>query len=316
MEGVHLEKTAVYENPEGQLFKDLTQEEWIAPPLTGGSEPNWDTGNILEELRSPTIHREGDVFWRKAMEELQDANHNLRDLNHHYLEMLGFVTHEFMQPLSVLKAFLTLLQNETIGVLTDSRQKQAVHTMMRNVNSLVHMIQKYLQLSRIESGKMEVSPSWIHPFAECLQPILEDTMRQLETHGMEMVLENEPAFRRAEVWADSNLLRIVFDNLIGNAIKYGRRGGKIWCGFREDGAETLFYVKNEGKGIPKENLEKIFEKFSRLEGELERSQGGTGLGLFNVREIIRKHDGRSWAESEEGKWANILFTIPRGQRAG
>lgn len=312
---VQFDKRTEYGNPERQFFKDLTQEEWIAPLFTSGFEPDSDAGDVLKELESRLIQPEEETFLRKGMEELQEINDKLRDLNRHYLEMLGFVTHEFMQPLTVLKAFLIMLQDETIGILTDSRQKQAVNTMMRNVNGLVHMIQKYLQLGRIESGKMEVSPSWIHPFEECLEPILEDTKRQVETHGMKMVLENEPAFRQAEVWADSNLLRIVFDNLISNAIKYGRRGGKIWCGSQETGAETLFYVKNEGKGIPKENLEKVFEKFSRLEGELERSRGGTGLGLFNVREIIRKHEGRSWAESEEGKWANILFAIPRGQRA-
>ena len=314
MENIQADKGAEGGNGESQYFKDLTEEEWISPLLPNAIKPDSAAGNILRELIGRWKQPKEQTFFPKEKVELQEINEKLQDLNRHYLEMLGFVTHEFLQPLSVLKAFLIMLQDETIGTLTDPRQKQAVNTMMRNVNSLVHMVQKYLQLSRIELGKMEVNPSWIHAFAECLEPILEDTRRQLETHGMEMVLENEPEFRQAEVSADPNLLRIVFANLIGNAIKYGQRGGKIWCGFREAGAETIFYVKNEGKGIPQENLEKIFEKFARLEGELERSRGGTGLGLFNVREIIRKHEGRTWAESEEGKWAKILFALPKGQR--
>jgi signal transduction histidine kinase len=75
-----------------------------------------------------------------------------------------------------------------------------------------------------------------------------------------------------------------------------------------------FYIKNEGRGIPADKLTQVFEKFSRLEGELEHRQRGTGLGLFNVKVIVEKHGGRIWAESEEGKWASFLFTLPKQEK--
>lgn len=248
---------------------------------------------------------------KASMDELYVLNTKLQDLNRHYLEMLGFVTHELMQPMGVLKGFLVMLDDQSLGPLGTPKQKQAVSTMLRNVNGLINMIQKYLQLGRIESGRMEVNKALIPIFSEALQPILEDEKQQFAARKMEVVIENEEAFRKVEGEADPVLLRIVFSNLLGNAIKYGQEGGKIWCGFREEAEELLFYVKNEGRGIPADKLNKVFEKFSRLEGELERKQRGTGLGLFNAKEIVERHGGKIWAESEEGKWANFLFTVPQ-----
>ena len=249
---------------------------------------------------------------RATMEELYVVNTKLQDLNRHYLEMVSFITHELNQPMGVLKGYLIMLQDESLGPLTSSKQKKAVGTMLRNVNALINMIQKYVQLGRIESGRMEVNKVRTSIFDEALAPVLEDEKQQLDARRMRVVLENEEAFRRVEEEADPVLLRIVFDNLIGNAIKYGKEGGTIWVGFREEPGELWFYVKNEGRGIPADKLNVVFDKFARLEGELERRRRGTGLGLFNAKQIVEKHGGKIWAESEEGKWAKFLFTLPRG----
>src|SRR4030042_6383338 len=101
---------------------------------------------------------------------------------------------------------------------------------------------------------MEVNKIRIPIFAETLALILEDEKQQFDARRMEVVIENEEAFRQVEEEADPVLLRIVFSNLIGNAIKYGQEGGKIWCGFREEPKELVFYVKNEGRGIPADKL--------------------------------------------------------------
>ncbi|MDP3038862.1 MAG: cache domain-containing protein, partial [Deltaproteobacteria bacterium] len=248
---------------------------------------------------------------KDTMEELYVLNNKLQELNRHYLEMVGFITHELNQPMGVLKGFLILLQDESLGPLASQKQKQAVSTMLRNVDALINMIQKYLQLGRIESGRMEVNKTRISVFRETLAPVLEDEKKQLDMRKMEVVLENEETLCKVEAVADPILLHIVFSNLVGNALKYGREGGKIWCGVREAPEELLFYIKNEGRGIPADKLNKLFEKFSRLEGELEHRQRGTGLGLFNAKVIVEKHGGRIWAESEEGAWANFLFTLPK-----
>jgi len=278
------------------------------------------SGDFSHEVRISSVDEMGHLAMsfngmvqtlRATMDQLHQMNQRLRDLNRHYLEMLGFVTHELMQPLGVLKGYLIMLQDQSLGDLSTAQQKQAVSTMLRNVNALINMVQKYLQLGRIEAGRLEVNKVRLGVFSEALQPILEDEKHTLESRRMTVKIENEEAFRRVEIEADPVLLRIVFSNLIGNAIKYGREGGTIWCGFREEPGEFRFYVKNEGRGIPKEQLTKVFEKFSRLTGDLERRRGGTGLGLFNAKEIVERHGGRIWAESQEGEWANFIFTIPK-----
>ncbi len=251
---------------------------------------------------------------KATMEELYMVNTKLQDLNRHYLEMVGFITHELNQPMGVLKGFLILLQDESLGPLANPKQNQAVSTMLRNVNALINMIQKYLQLGRIESGRMEINKTRVSVFREALAPVLEDEKKQLDMRKMEVILENEEVFRKAEAVADPVLLRIVFSNLIGNALKYGREGGRIWCGMRDESGDCLFYIKNEGRGIPADKLAVVFEKFARLEGELERHRRGTGLGLFNAKVIVEKHGGRIWAESEEGAWANFLFTLPKEEK--
>lgn len=260
----------------------------------------------------PTLFNRMVRTLKSTMDELYVVNKKLQELNRHYLEMVSFITHELNQPRGVLKGFLILLRDEAFGPLKEPKQKQAVATMLGNVNGLINMIQKYLQLGKIESGRLEVNKVRFSIFTEALQPILEDEKPQLDARKMQVMVENEEIFRNLEVEADPILLRIVFSNLIGNALKYGREGGRIWCGVKEELSAWLFYVKNKGCGIPADKLEKVFEKFTRLEGELEKRQGGTGLGLYNSKEIIERHGGRIWAESKEGEWANFLFTLPKG----
>lgn len=245
------------------------------------------------------------AYLKQTLEEKDRAYEELKDLSLRYLELLGFATHELIQPLGVLKGYLVMMQNG----LSPSQQRQAVSAMLRNVNALISMSQKYLQLSRIESGELEVHKENVRVYEEVLQPILEDERPQLQVKGMQVEVQNEDAFRRLEIAADPTLLRIVYSNLITNAIKYGRPNGRISCGFVADQESCRFYVWNEGPGIPPDKLEAVFEKFRRLEGTA-RKQRGTGLGLFNSREIIRRHGGDMWAESVEGEWANFIFTLP------
>ena len=101
------------------------------------------------------------------------------------------------------------------------------------------------------------------------------------------------------------------DNLLSNAAKYGRNGGAIRIDASERDGEVQVSVWNEGEGIRKEDLQKLFGKFSRLDRPSAKSRKGTGLGLFVSREIIEKHGGRIWAESEAGKWAKFSFTVPK-----
>jgi two-component system NtrC family sensor kinase len=250
---------------------------------------------------------------KQTLDEKDIANEKLKDLNTRYLELLGFVTHELMQPLGVLKGYLIMMEDVNPDTaLKPEQRKQAVSTMLRNVNMLINMSQTYLQLSKIESGVLEIHKKKVNVYKKIILPVMEDKKAKLIVRDISFKVENEDEFDKVEVYADPIMLRIVYNNLVTNAIKYGEKGKPISFGVKDEGDFYRFNVRNEGVGIPHDKLESVFEKFVRIEGKSEHKEWGTGLGLFNAREIIKNHNGQIWAESVEGEWANFLFTLPKG----
>jgi two-component system NtrC family sensor kinase len=246
-------------------------------------------------------------------QSLKQTMSDLKELNKRYLGLLGFTTHELKQPLGVLKGYLIMLQDETLGKLSSTLQKEAILEMRSNVNTLNDMIQKYLQLTKIEAGKLVVEKRQINLFEEAIDPVLEGESSQLDIKNMKVEIEGGDRLKKLALTADPILMRIVFSNLITNAIKYGISGGMITLGFQEKEECYRFNVKNEGPGIPGNKLAAVFEKFVRIDYKELGKQLGTGLGLYNTKEIIEKHGGTIWAESEEGKWANFIFEIPKAE---
>jgi signal transduction histidine kinase len=252
---------------------------------------------------------------KQTLDEKDIAYEKLKDLNTRYLELLGFVTHELMQPLGVLKGYLIMMEDvDPDRSLKPEQRRQAISTMLRNVNMLINMSQTYLQLSKLESGVLELHKRRVGVYKEIILPVMEDKKAQLTVRNISFEVENEEYFQGLEVYADPIMLRIVYDNLITNAVKYGAKGGRICLGVRDEGEFFRFNVKNEGKGIPQDKLETIFEKFVRIEGKAGGREMGTGLGLYNAKEIVRMHGGRIWAESVEGKWANFIFTLTKDEQ--
>lgn len=247
---------------------------------------------------------------KRTLQEKDLANKQLQDLNLRYLELLGFATHELMQPLGVLKGYLTMMRDSETGSLARERQRQAISAMLRNIDSLINMSQMYLELSKIESGELEVNREKVKIYLDVIEPVVEDMQPQMALKNMRFKLDNEEILKRLELEVDPVLMRIVYGNLIGNAIKYGREGGEIRCGFEDAGDFYRFNVRNEGQGIPAEKLEAVFGRFVRLETD-SRQRRGTGLGLFNTKEIIERHGGEIWAESVEGEWVDFIFKLPK-----
>ncbi len=177
--------------------------------------------------------------------------------------------------------------------------------METEVDALTQMTQELLDLSRIESGQINleflpVNPSWLlHTCA--------DRMRaQAERAGLSISANTSPNL--PEVRGDGGRLEQVLVNLIHNAIKFTPVGGMITLVAEEQGKFIHFSVSDTGQGIPTEDLERIFERFYK--SDRARSGGGTGLGLSISRHIIQAHSGRIWAESREGRGSTFHFTIP------
>lgn len=240
---------------------------------------------------------------------LAEREERLRALNRSYMETLGFVSHELKSPVAIIVNYAYLLREGRLGELNE-RQLKAVRAIDSGGGRLVEMVRHYLNLARIENGELDPVLADIEVWGEILQPLLDGIDADVKANGMKIECTVPSG---VSVRADRNMLREVFENLLGNAIKYGRSGGAITVSFARTEGETTFTVRNEGAGIPADRMKNLFQKFSRLEGtEGAKRQKGTGLGLFITRNIVEAHGGRIEAKSREGEWAEFSFSLPRG----
>ena len=244
---------------------------------------------------------------RSDQKEMTRSNLELQELNRSYFEMLGMVTHELKNLINPVKLYATSFQSGLMGKLSEE-QGEAMDAIVRNLDRFDDMIRKYLSLSRVERSELEIAPEAFDFRRDLVDKVLVNSDKEIRSHDMRV--ENRVP-EGLMVWADRNLLTVVFQNLIFNAVRYGRDGGTIRIFAEERPDEVRVHVWNEGDGIPTDRLETIFGKFTRLEREGARGKIGTGLGLFLARQIMEEHGGKIWAESEEGSFADFVFTIPK-----
>jgi signal transduction histidine kinase len=240
-------------------------------------------------------------------QELETLSNELRTTNHNYMEMLGFVTHELKNPLSSAMMSLYTVKDGYLGELNEAQTK-SLESVGKSLDYFHDMIKNYLDLSRLEKGELKIESSPTALVSEIITPVLQALDRELQERHM-VVENNVPPSLRAN--ADPNLIKIVYDNLLSNAIKYGRDDGQILLGAQDDPGRLTLSVLNESEGIPVEKMAMLFRKFSRLDTAGYAGKRGSGLGLYICKEIIEKHGGEIWADSKEGEWVKLSFTLPK-----
>lgn len=237
--------------------------------------------------------------------ELENTNASLQQLNANYLDMLGFVSHELKNTLGVIYTSARALDAGLIGPLSE-KQGALIRGISRNIDSAVRMTRNYLNLAQIERGELKIEAKTIDLISDVVNPALGELEQTVAERSV--IIENELP-ETLPIMGDPNLLLIVYKNLLTNALKYGCQDGKIRLGFKREEKNFKFEVWNEGEGLSPDKISQLFHKFVRLQDKPERSRS-TGLGLFITKDIITKHGGIIWAESEAGKWINFIFTLP------
>lgn len=240
-------------------------------------------------------------------QELELLNDELRTVNRNYMEMLGFVTHELKNPLTSAMMSLHTVKDRYLGELNPA-QTRSLESVAQSLDYFQDMIRNYLDLSRLEKGELGVSKVQFTLRDRVVKPTCEALEREFQERKM-VVGDQIP--EGLVLSADANLLRIVYDNLLSNAVRYGREGGTIVLDAKERADEVILTVRNDGQGIPPDKMPMLFQKFSRLDSSEHAGKRGTGLGLYICREIVEKHGGEMWAESQVGDWVKFLFTIPK-----
>ncbi|MCK8600686.1 PAS domain-containing sensor histidine kinase [Desulfoferrobacter suflitae] len=240
-------------------------------------------------------------------ERLNKANRELARLNHRYLEMLGFVTHELKSPIANSYMSANALRQEIFGSLAPE-QSIMVEAICRNLDQSMEMIRHYLDLSRIEKDEMQVNPQPTRILSEVIDPVVKGLAGAILERGVALATEVPGDL----VWTlDPELFRGVVTNLMNNALKYGEKSGSIRISAEDLGDRMRLEVWNSGPGISPEDQSKLFQKFQRLQSSRQSSVRGTGLGLFITKTIVERHGGNIRVESREGEWANFIIELPK-----
>jgi signal transduction histidine kinase len=227
---------------------------------------------------------------------------NLKKLDRLKTELLSTVSHELRTPLAAIKGYATtLLQHDRMRA--DVR-REFLGIIDSESDRLAELISNLLDMSRLEAGVLRVDPAPIR-----LQRLADGAVQRAQhlTPAHEILLD-----WRADPWVAADVSRVeqVLTNLLNNAIKYSPDGGQICVSSRTRDSMLLISVQDHGVGIPPREVDKIFDRFHRVEGDLAQRVSGTGLGLAICRGLIEAHGGRVWVESEPGVGSTFTVTLP------
>lgn len=221
-------------------------------------------------------------------------------------EFVANVSHELRTPLTTMRSYLEALAE---GAWQDPNiAPRFLNVTQNETERMIRLVNDLLQLSKFDSKDYQFNKEWIH-FIRFFSLIIERFEMTKEQH-VEFI-SNLPD-RELYVEIDPDKITQVLDNIISNALKYSPEGGHITFSVDVNEEEELLYVsvKDEGVGIPRKDVEKIFERFYRVDKARTRRLGGTGLGLAIAKEMVQAHSGDIWADSIEGKGTTITFTLP------
>jgi PAS domain S-box-containing protein len=300
--------------PEKQLRKafeagETKDEGWR---VRGNHEQFWADVNItaLLEHVGPfggfVIIMQDVTDRRKIAIVLEEARQERARLQEKFL---SHVSHELRTPLTALYFFMTNVLDGVLGDLTPE-QREHLTFALDNVNQLKDMVSDLLDITRVETHKLIVEPQQASP-VKLIADVLSTCGTNAATKNISLRSQVSPGL--PFVWADPVRVRQVLINLIDNGIKFTPEGGTLTVecrAFAEDDGFLCLSVSDTGCGISPENREMVFDRLAQIKSGSAASRSGLGLGLFIARELVSRHGGRIWVESQLGRGSTFYFTLP------
>ena len=219
------------------------------------------------------------------------------------------VSHELRTPLTSVKSYLEALDD---GALSEPVAPDFVKVSLNETNRMMRMVTDLLSLSRIdnETSQLDIELTNFTAFITFILNRFDKIKSQSQEDTKKYELIREYPITPIWVEIDTDKMTQVIDNILNNAIKYSPDGGKIKVGMKTTDAQLIISISDEGLGIPKKDLPRIFDRFYRVDKARSRAQGGTGLGLAIAKEIMKQHKGFIWAKSEYGKGSTFTIVLP------
>jgi signal transduction histidine kinase len=236
---------------------------------------------------------------------LDDSAHT--QLRRLYEYMFRLANHEIKSPLACVIGAVDYAESDLMAGRIDG-VKTCMEMIDRNAHAIEDMLTRYLNLSRLESGIIRPNPAQLILSEDVINPLMQEMKSSLRKRGMSVQVSFDGLPEEPEMTGDAEMLTIVMRNLISNGVKYGNANTAIRILISRDDDVFTISVENEGENIPKEQMDKLFRKFMRLDDT--RGSKGSGLGLYNSRKTVELWGGRIWVESEDAR-TRFLFTVPQ-----
>ena len=232
-----------------------------------------------------------DITERKKIEAIKD-------------EFIGIVSHEIRTPLTAIQMSLGLL-NTGVYATNPERANRMIEIAFTDTKRLVNLVNDILDLERLESSRTILEKKLCSAME-----LMEQTVTTLKAIAHQKAIEIIIVPTTLEVWAAPDSIIQTLANLLSNALKFSPDRSVIQLEANSHGCDTLFQVSDQGRGIPPDKLQTIFERFQQVDASDARQKGGTGLGLSICRSIIERHGGKIWAESTLDQGSTFFFTLP------
>lgn len=245
----------------------------------------------------------------KATRDLKTANLKLQELDKLKDDFVSIASHELRTPMTAIRSYVWMALHKADIPLSQKLQRYLYRTLI-STERLINLVNDMLNISRIESGRVQITPQ-VFDIQALVKEVFTEVDIKAKEKNLQLKIVEDPTLPK--VFADPDKVHQVLLNLVGNALKFTPANGVITLSFFSDGKEVEVLVKDSGVGISKEDLAKLFTKFGRLESSYEHSSstGGTGLGLYICKSLINMMKGRVWATSEGvGKGTTFIFTLP------
>lgn len=243
---------------------------------------------------------------KKLHDELKKSNFQLKKLNDEKNQLLGIAAHDLRSPLCTITSWISLLE-ETISEKANNNQFQMVNTIKEMLDYMLNLVTDVLDFAKIESGSLNLKKEEMN--------ISSFIDRSIELNNMlaaskDITIVRNGEYEEVVVEADKNKLNQVMDNLLSNAMKYSDTHTTVSVTITPSENEVEITVSDEGKGIPSNEIDKLFQPFVTTSVKSTAGEKSTGLGLVSVKKIIETHGGRIWVESKQGVGSKFKFALP------
>lgn len=263
------------------------------------------TNEIMQNADDPIAEVNAEVMdWAKEQSTQMAA---LRKQEEFRKEFLGNVSHELKTPIMSIQGYLESLQDG--GIEDPAVNSLYIEKALKNVERMILIIDDLVEISSLESGELTLNMSRFD-VCDLTKDVFESLEMQADGNRIRLKIK-EGCDAVFNVRADEKRIREVMVNLIVNAIKYGNTGGYVQVGFYTMGGQVLIEVSDNGPGITPEHLQRVFERFYRVEKSRTREKGGTGLGLSIVKHIVEAHQQHVHVRSTPGEGSTFSFTLER-----